>query len=101
MTPDRLAATALAVALGAQPDEINDCVDRFMDAPDTLTPVGAVEIMRHCLGETLREWLNSLPAMPAADESDAAVQRLHAEAVDRFLRQAAKPLNDYKKEGES
>lgn len=95
MTPAQLAATALAVACGAQPDEINDAVDGFMVAPAGHRPDVAVEAMRDIIAEQRRAWFDE--TFPRSSDTDAAVTRLHAEAVDRLLTEAAVPLNAYRR----
>lgn len=116
MTPDRLAATALAVALQAQPDEIDEVVDRYMAASSPTSPRSGCKLMQECLREVRWEWLqeqrepaqvlqirpeaqpHEVEAAPEGQSlADEAVQRLHAEAMHRFMRETAKPMNAYKR----
>lgn len=95
MTPTQLAATALAVACGATSDEINEAVDGFMVAPAGHRPDVAVEAMRDIIGEIRRAWFEE--TFPHSSDTDAAVARLHGEAVDRLLTEAAVPINAYRR----
>lgn len=108
MTPTQLAATALAVACGAQPDEIADAVDAFMVAPSAARPDAAFQQMKDIIAdqrraefaEQIEEWRAKRDTGPGSAQpsgADAAVTRLHAEAVDRFLTEAAAPLNAHRK----
>lgn len=92
MTPTQLAATVLAVACGATSDEIADCVDAFMVAPSAARPDAAVEQMQQIIAEQRRAWFDE-----TFSPADAAVARLNAEAVDRFLTATAAPLNAYRR----
>lgn len=95
MTPTQLAATALAVACGATSDEINDAVDAFICAPAGHRPDVAVETMRDIIAEIRRAWFDD--TFPHSSDTDAAVARLHGEAVDRLLTEAAGPINAYRR----